>query len=130
MTDEASARVPRDGATHDEEAWTERDDRWGWVEPSIWTERMVAALEHGVRGGRWFSLMDKVWAKRTLEAAWERVRRNGGSAGVDRQSIDACAAQAERYLEELQAALRAGTYRPEAVRRVWIPKQRPRVRRR
>jgi RNA-directed DNA polymerase len=83
---------------------------------------MVAALEHGVRGGRWFSLMDKVWAKRTLEAAWERVRRNGGSAGVDRQSIDAFAAQAERYLEELQAALRAGTYRPEAVRRVWIPK--------
>lgn len=122
MTDEASARVPRDGATHDEEARTERDDRWGWVEPSIWTERMVAALEHGVRGGRWFSLMDKVWAKRTLEAAWERVRRNGGSAGVDRQSIDAFAAQAERYLEELQAALRAGTYRPEAVRRVWIPK--------
>jgi RNA-directed DNA polymerase len=83
---------------------------------------MVAALEHGVRGGRWFSLMDKVWAKRTLEAAWERVRRNGGSAGVDRQSIDAFAAQAERYLEELQGALRAGTYRPEAVRRVWIPK--------
>ena len=122
MTDEASARVPRDGATHGEEARTERDDRWGWVEPSIWTERMVAALEHGVRGGRWFSLMDKVWAKRTLEAAWERVRRNGGSAGVDRQSIDAFAAQAERYLEELQAALRAGTYRPEAVRRVWIPK--------
>ena len=122
MTDEASARVPRDGATHDEEAWTERDDRWGWVEPSIWTERMVAALEHGVTGGKWFSLMDKVWAKRTLEAAWERVRRNGGSAGVDRQSIDAFAAQAERYLEELQAALRAGTYRPEAVRRVWIPK--------
>jgi RNA-directed DNA polymerase len=66
--------------------------------------------------------MDKVWAKRTLEAAWERVRRNGGSAGVDRQSIDAFAAQAERYLKELQAALRAGTYRPEAVRRVWIPK--------
>jgi RNA-directed DNA polymerase len=83
---------------------------------------MVAALEHGVTGGKWFSLMDKVWAKRTLEAAWERVRRNGGSAGVDRQSIDAFAAQAERYLEELQAALRAGTYRPEAVRRVWIPK--------
>ena len=122
MTDEASARVPRDGATHDEEARTERDDRWGWVEPSIWTERMVAALEHGVTGGKWFSLMDKVWAKRTLEAAWERVRRNGGSAGVDRQSIDAFAARAERYLEELQGALRAGTYRPEAVRRVWIPK--------
>jgi RNA-directed DNA polymerase len=83
---------------------------------------MVAALEHGVTGGKWFSLMDKVWAKRTLEAAWERVERNGGSAGVDRQSIDAFAAREEHYLEELQGALRAGTYRPEAVRRVWIPK--------
>jgi RNA-directed DNA polymerase len=83
---------------------------------------MVAALEAGVTGGKWFSLMDKVYAERTLRAAWERVRRNGGSAGVDRQSIDAFEAQAERYLSELSEALRQGTYRPEAVRRVWIPK--------
>jgi RNA-directed DNA polymerase len=83
---------------------------------------MVAALETGVKGGRWFSLMDKVWAERTLEAAWDRVQRNGGSAGVDRQSIQAFAAQDERYLGELSEALRKGTYRPEAVRRVWIPK--------
>jgi RNA-directed DNA polymerase len=119
--DGESARVPA-GATHDEDTPTERVGRWGWVEPAVWTARMVAALETGVKGGKWFSLMDKVYAERTLAAAWERVERNGGSAGVDQQSIRAFAAHAERYLGELSAALRTGTYQPMAVRRVWIPK--------
>lgn len=83
---------------------------------------MLAALEQGVKGGRWYSLWDKVYAERTLRAAWERVRRNAGSAGVDRQSVQAFAARAERYLAELASDLRAGTYRPQPVRRVWIPK--------
>ena len=121
MTEDASARVP-EKATRDEEAQPSRGQRWSWVEPEVWTERMVAALETGVKGGKWFSLMDKVYAERTLAAAWKRVQRNGGSAGVDQQSIGAFAAQAERYLGELRDALRGGTYRPEAVRRVWIPK--------
>ena len=34
-------------------------DRWPWVEPSVWTERMLNALEKGVKGGVWFSLIDK-----------------------------------------------------------------------
>jgi hypothetical protein len=46
---------------------------WSWVEASIWTERMVSALVNGVKGGRWYSLMDKVYAPDTLEAAWEKV---------------------------------------------------------
>lgn len=121
MTEDTSTRVP-ERATRGEDTRSERDNRWKWVEPKVWTERMVAALETGIKGGRWFSLKDKVCAKRTLEAAWVRVRRNSGSAGVDRQSVDAFAAQAERYLEELSTALRTGTYRPQAVRRVWIPK--------
>jgi RNA-directed DNA polymerase len=83
---------------------------------------MLAALEDGVKGGKWFSLMDKVGAERTLRAAWERVARNGGSAGVDRMSVEAFAAHAEQYLAELGQALRVGTYQPQAVRRVWIPK--------
>src|SRR6266704_2599560 len=56
---------------------------WSWVEPSVWTERMVSALENGVKGGRWYSLMDKVMAPATLEAAWDKVQANGGAAGVD-----------------------------------------------
>jgi hypothetical protein len=60
---------------------------WEWVEPSVWTDRMLAALQHGVKGGKWFSLMDKVAAERTLALVWERVKRKKGSPGVDRQSI-------------------------------------------
>src|SRR5713226_1984942 len=79
---------------------------WSWVEASVWTDRMVSALENGVKGGRWYSLMDKVFAPATLEAAWEKVWANAGAAGVDGQSIERFAAQAELYLTELATALR------------------------
>ena len=93
-----------------------------WVEASVWTERMLSALGNGVKGGKWFSLMDKVFAPKTLAAAWTKVRANKGAAGVDGQSIERFAAKAEDYLAELSAALRAGAYRPQAVKRVDIPK--------
>ena len=96
--------------------------RWHWVEASVWTERMLAALDNGVTGGKWYSLIDKVSAPRTLQAAWERVAANGGAAGVDRLSIDRCRAKAQQYLEELSQALQEGRYQPLAVRRVQIPK--------
>jgi RNA-directed DNA polymerase len=83
---------------------------------------MVSALENGVKGGRWYSLMDKVYAPAALAAAWEKVRGNGGAAGVDRQSIERFEARAEQYLAELAAALREGTYRPQPIKRVEIPK--------
>jgi RNA-directed DNA polymerase len=73
-------------------------------------------------GGKWYALIDKVLAPKTLEAAWIKVRANKGAAGVDGQSIERFAARAEEYLAELSAALRAGTYRPQAVKRVEIPK--------
>jgi RNA-directed DNA polymerase len=95
---------------------------WSWVEASVWTERMVSALENGVKGGRWYSLMDKVYAPTTLEAAWEKVRANDGAAGVDGQSIERFEARAELYLAELSTALREGSYRPQPIRRVEIPK--------
>ena len=95
---------------------------WSWVEASVWTERMVSALENGVKGGRWYSLMDKVFAPATLAAAWEKVRVNGGAAGVDRQSIERFGANEEQYLTELSTALRDGSYGPQPIRRVEIPK--------
>src|ERR1700730_5480015 len=79
---------------------------WSWVEASVWTERMVSALVNGVKGGRWYSLMDKVYAPATLEAAWNKVRANDGAAGVDRQSIERFEAHADQYLTELSTALR------------------------
>lgn len=95
---------------------------WRWVETSVWTKRMLAALGNGVKGGKWFSLIDKVYARCALEAAWKRVAANRGAAGVDRVSVKRFKACSDRYLDELEKDLRKGLYRPEPVRRVNIPK--------
>ena len=55
--------------------------RWAWAEPSVWTDRMLTALEQGVKGGIWFSLMDKVYASANLFASYAKVAANGGAAG-------------------------------------------------
>jgi RNA-directed DNA polymerase len=95
---------------------------WSWVEACVWNERMLAALDNGVKGGKWFSLIDKVYRPATLQAAWRKVAANAGAAGVDRQSVEQFGARAEVYLGELEAALKAGSYEPLAVLRVEIPK--------
>ena len=98
------------------------DRDWSWVEASIWTERMLSALGNGVKGGKWFSLVDKATRPTTLNAAWQKVASNGGAAGVDRQSIERFAAKSDEYLGELSRALEERSYRPQPVRRVEIPK--------
>jgi len=95
---------------------------WIPAERAVWTERMLEALVNGVKGGKWFSLMDKVYAPRSLDAAWQRVRTNKGAAGVDRVSVSRFEAHAEKYLENLGAELRSGSYQPHPVKRVMIPK--------
>jgi RNA-directed DNA polymerase len=95
---------------------------WWWAEVSIWTERMVSALGNGVKGGKWFSLVDKAIRPTTLEIAWQKVERNKGAAGVDGQSVERFAAVADRYLTELHEDLKNGSYRPSPVKRVSIPK--------
>ena len=95
---------------------------WWWAEASIWTDRMMSALGNGVKGGKWFSLVDKAIRPTTLEAAWRKVERNKGAAGVDGQSIERFAAGAERYLAELHENLKNGSYRPSPIKRVDIPK--------
>ena len=83
---------------------------------------MLAALGDGVQGGKWFSLIDKVYRATTLQAAWRRVRANRGAAGVDRQSVAAFERHAERYLAEVGQALEQGSYQAQPIRRVEIPK--------
>lgn len=95
---------------------------WSWVEARVWTEPMLAALQSGVKGGRWYSLMDKVAAPRTLQAAWERVQAAKGAAGMDGMSVRRFAEGAEGYLLELSQALAQGSYRAQPLRRVDIPK--------
>ena len=96
--------------------------RWSWVEPSVWTERMLTALAEGVKGGKWFSLIDKVFSRGNLESAFREVSRNGGSAGVDHVTIEMFADRLDENLERLSEALRSDAYAPQAVRRTWIPK--------
>lgn len=96
--------------------------RWAWAEPSVWTDRMLAALEDGVKGDVWFSLIDKVYAMPNLRAAYAEVKANRGGAGVDHQSLEMFGANLEENLRRLSESLRNGTYRPQAIRRTYIPK--------
>ncbi|CAN5637977.1 hypothetical protein BH20ACI3_BH20ACI3_34050 [soil metagenome] len=57
-------------------------DGGGW-KPAVWSERMLTALEQGVKGGKWFSLIDKVYRPANLQRAFARVKANKGAAGVD-----------------------------------------------
>ena len=96
--------------------------RWSWIEREVWNERMLEALETGVRGGKWHSLYDKVYRLSNLKAAWKRVKENGGAGGVDRMSIEQFGRNADERLGQLSEALRTGTYKPLPVRRTYIPK--------
>lgn len=86
---------------------------------SVWTERMVERLK---TRREWYSLIDKVYAPETLARAWSRVRANRGAAGVDRVSIERFARREGERLQRLHEELKSGRYRPQAVRRVEIPK--------
>jgi len=96
--------------------------RWAWVEPSVWTDRMLTALEQGVKGGVWFSLIDKVWKEDNLSAAWLKTTLNGGSCGVDGQSIRQFNTHLDKELKARQQELLADRYVPRPVRRCWIDK--------
>ena len=99
-----------------------RRARYRWAEACVWTDRMLAALENGVRGGKWFTLIDKVYSPRTLQAAWKRVAGNKGAAGVDRISVERFAGGAEGYLDEISQALCREDFAVSPVRRVHIAK--------
>src|SRR5216117_2229315 len=96
--------------------------RWAWTEPTVWTERMLTALEVGVKEGIWFSLIDKVYKPRNLRAAFAKVKANQGAAGVDHQTIEMFEAILETNLTRVSQQLADGSYRPQAVRRQWIAK--------
>ena len=113
------ARAKRTGEVREPPGMT-RD--WAWTEPTVWTERMLAALQLGVKGGKWYSLIDKVHSESTLQAAFARVEANEGAAGVDHISVDRYGRDLGANLKRLSEELRTGTYRPQSIRRHYIPK--------
>jgi RNA-directed DNA polymerase len=77
----------------------------------------------GSKTRRFHALYDRIYRSDVLREAWRRVRRNGGAAGVDAETIQAIEQSGvESFLAEIQAALRAGRYRPSPVKRRYIPK--------
>ena len=73
---------------------------------------------------RFYSLSDKVWRDDVLVVAWQTVRRNGGAAGVDGETVaDIESFGVDRWLGALARDLKERTYRPRAVRQVLMPKK-------
>lgn len=97
-------------------------DRWGWVEHSIWTERMLTRLERSEPTTKWFRLWDKVLAEDNLQAAFWAVWRNAGAPGVDGQTVKQFEEHVKTELNRLHDELYTRSYRRQAARRVWIPK--------
>jgi RNA-directed DNA polymerase len=94
-----------------------------WAHRAVWTDRMLATLlENKVKGGRWHTLIDKVFSELNLFCSAGKVLGKQGAAGVDRQTVEAFAEHEREELHRLHEQLRAGTYRPAPVRRTWIPK--------
>jgi RNA-directed DNA polymerase len=93
-----------------------------WANPCVWTDRMLTTLTSGVRGGKWHTLIDKVFAERNLHTASSKVLANAGAAGVDHISTAEFEAHRREELQRLAEVLRTDSYRPQAVRRTWIPK--------
>jgi len=83
---------------------------------------MLATLETGIEGGKWFRLIDKVWSPKNLGSALEKVVAKGGSAGIDNQNARQIEGHKDQTIAKLEQELRASQYQPQAVKRVWIPK--------
>lgn len=121
------ARMPRDAKDSGEvpaRAVLPREaDPLGWVERAVWTERMLDALRRGgPEGGRWYWLHDKVFAEKTLRAAFARVARNAGAPGVDGMTVKAFGNRLDEEIARLRSAWQTGAFRPQAIRKTWIPK--------
>jgi RNA-directed DNA polymerase len=92
------------------------------VEASVWSDRMLTALEEGVKGGVWFSLIDKVYAPANLLAAFKKVAKNRGAAGVDHVTVKDFGKRRDERLMDIHEQLRRGTLRPQMIRRKLIDK--------
>jgi RNA-directed DNA polymerase len=102
---------------------------WAWVERAVWTDRMLDTLGMGVKGGVWFSLIEKVYRPKVLFAAWLSVRGKERTVGSDHQRQEQFEQRLETNLARLEAELRTGTYRPRPIRRLYIDKPASKVKR-
>lgn len=83
---------------------------------------MLATLERGIQGGKWFSLIDKVWKMENLQSATQEVAQGKSPRKPDGRKCRRYREQSQWRLPQLQAKLKEGNYQPRPVQRVWIPK--------
>lgn len=100
----------------------ETQAHWDWVERTVWTDRMLATLKEGPKGGKWYSLFDKVWKPENLRSAAQAVIQNKGGAGIDGMTTIQLAERIDTVVAQTQERLQTGSYRPKAVKREWIAK--------
>jgi len=115
--EEPSVSVPERDKQTEEDLWQRHK-----AERGVWSEPMLVALERGLKGNKWFSLIDKVWSERTLELAWEKVLVNAGACGVDGITISRFTKDSQSRLLAVKEQLKRGIYQPKPVKRVWIKK--------
>lgn len=115
--EEHSARVPATGKQAEEDLWQHHK-----AERGVWSEKMLMALETGMKGKEWFSLIDKIYAEGTLQLAWAKVQSNAGACGVDGITVRHFDKDSRARLLAVKEHLKEGTYQPKPVKRVWIPK--------
>lgn len=102
----------------------EGEDLWQRhrAERGVWSQKMLEALDTGVRGKKWFSLIDKIYAERTLQLAWAKVQDNAGGCGVDGITVGHFGKDSQKRLLAVKEQVQRGTYQPKPIKRVWIPK--------
>jgi RNA-directed DNA polymerase len=96
--------------------------QWEWTEAAVWTERMLATLERGIKGGKWYSLYDKVWKMENLQRAVEKVAAGKSPKKADGRKCRRYAEQSDWRLPQLQRRIQSNQYQPQPAQRHWIPK--------
>lgn len=112
--EDKSATVPTADKQVEETLWQRCK-----AERGVWTENMLIALERGVKGNKWFSLIDKVALERTLGIGWEKVKSNAGACGVDGISVGHFDKDSDNRLLAVKEHLKEGRYQPKPIRRVY-----------
>ena len=102
-SDQQPAQVPATDKQAGEDLW----QRHG-AERGVWTESMLMALGRGLKGNKWFSLIDKVVSERTLGIGWQKVQHNAGACGVDGMTVGHFAKDSDKRLLALREQLREG----------------------
>ncbi len=83
---------------------------------------MLETLHRGVKGNKWFSLIDKVSRLDVLQLAWQKVSAKAGACGVDGITVARFDKDSQKGLLAIKEQIDGGSYQPQPVKRVWIPK--------